>query len=70
MRKKAANEKERQSFWSEENLKVVGSSEQFGQKYYKVSDRDYRGQGYTYQIDVTEVKANLTRYCRGYRGQG
>jgi hypothetical protein len=43
-RKKEPNEKERQSFWSEESYKVSAITEQFGQKYYKVSDqggRDY-----------------------------
>ena len=43
-RKKQPNEKERQSFWSADSYKVSAITEQFGQKYYKVSDhgdRDY-----------------------------
>jgi hypothetical protein len=41
-RKKQPNEEERQSFWSEDSYKVSAVTEQFGQKYYKVSDQDHR----------------------------
>ena len=41
-RKRKPNEKERQIAWSPDTFNVVSISEQFGQKYYNVSDHAYR----------------------------